>query len=370
MSLIYLDNNATTKVDDAVLQEMIEVYKLPINASATHQAGRKGYEIVENAKKKIKELLNASNYDIIFTGTATEATNTIFCGCDANKILRSGLEHAATYNCCPAGKEIIEVAALNNGLIDVEDIKNKLEQISDGNFLISVMLANSEIGTIQPISEIAKLAHQKGGLIHCDIVQAVGKIHVDLEELNVDFATISAHKLNGPQGVGALLVRKGLNIKPLIVGGGQENSKRAGTTNVAGIAGFGKACELAKGKPEKYQKVKELRDYLEKQLLEIAKDDIKIFGFESKRLPNTSYIALAYADGQAQLINFDLNNICVSAGSACSSGSTKASRVLKSIHTTPDFIDSAIRVSLGIENTKEEIDKFISVWSEFYERNK
>ena len=232
------------------------------------------------------------------------------------------------------------------------------------------MLANSEVGTIQPVAEIAKLTHQKGGLIHCDVVQAAGKIEVDLEKLNVDFATISAHKINGPQGVGALLVRKGINLKPLILGGGQENSKRAGTINTAGIAGFGKACEIAKEKPAKYKKIQELRDYLEQEIVKIAKDDIKIFGCDVKRLPNTSYLSLAYADAQAQLINFDLNNICVSAGSACSSGSSKASRVLKSIKATPDFIDSAVRVSLSTENTKEEIDKFISVWHEFYKRHK
>jgi len=370
MSLIYFDNNATTKVDDKVLEAMVEVYKLPINASATHQLGRKGYEIVENARKSIQELLNASNFDVIFTGTSTEATNTLFCGVESDKILRSGIEHAATYNCCPKGKEIIEIEALNTGLVDVEDIKNKLDNFSDSNFLISVMLANSEIGSIQPIAEIAKLTHQKGGLIHADVVQAAGKIEVDLEKLNVDFATISAHKLNGPQGIGALLVRKGINIKPLIFGGGQENSKRAGTTNAAGIAGFGKACELAKTKPEKYKKVKELRDYLEQEIIKIGQDDVKIFGLDVDRLPNTSYSSLAYADAQAQLINFDLNNICVSAGSACSSGSSKASRVLRAIKTTPDFINSAIRVSLSVDNTKEEIDKFITTWKEFYNRHK
>ena len=370
MSLIYLDNNATTKIDDAVLETMVSVYKDPINASSTHQLGRKGYEIVENGRKSIKNLLNADNYDVIFTGTATEANNLAITGSTANKILRCGLEHAATYNCQPQNKEIIEFEALNNGIIDVADLTKKLDTISDSNFLLSAMLANSEIGTIQPIEEISKLVHQRGGLIHCDIVQAAGKIDIDLEKLNVDFATISAHKLNGPQGIGALLIRKGLDLTPIIFGGSQEGSKRAGTTNTPGIAGFGKACELARKKPEKYLNVRELRDYLEEELAKIAPNDIKIFGQEVERLPNTSYISLAYADAQAQLINFDLNNICISAGSACSSGSNKSSRVLRSIKTTPDFLDSAIRVSLSIENTKEEIDKFLKIWSEFYNRHK
>lgn len=372
MSLIYFDNNATSPIADEVIEIMSQTQKSPINASSTHQLGRLGFEIIENAKNSIKKLLNANNYDIIFTGTATEATNMLFNGLEeVDNILFSAIEHAATFNCRPQHKEIIEFKALNSGIVDIDDIKTKLSSLKNNkNFLISTMLGNSEFGAIQPISEIAKLAHQNGGLIHSDIVQSVGKIEVDLEELNVDFATISAHKINGPQGIGALLIRKGLDIKPLIFGGGQENNKRAGTTNVAGIAGFGKACELALDKPKKYQKIKELRDYLEAEILKIAKNDVKIFAQEVERLPNTSYISLAYADAQAQLINFDLNNICVSAGSACSSGSTKASRVLKAINTTPDFIDSAIRVSLGLDNNKSEIDQFIKVWSEFYERHK
>ena len=153
-----------------------------------------------------------------------------------------------------------------------QEDEKKLNEIEDSNFLVSIMLANSECGTLQPVEKIAKLVHQKGGLIHCDIVQAVGKIEVDLEKLNVDFATISAHKLNGPQGVGALLARKGLEISPLIFGGGQEKSKRAGTTNVAGIAGFGEACKIAKTKPQKYKEVEKLRNYLEEEILK----DLKI----------------------------------------------------------------------------------------------
>lgn len=370
MQIIYFDNNATTKLDKEVLSKMNEIYQLPLNASSIHSLGQKGNEIVENARNSLKELLNANNYEVIFTGTSTEATNNAIQCCKADKILFSAIEHAATYNCRPNGKKIIEFNALQSGIVDIEDLAKKLDEIEDSNFLVSIMLANSECGAIQPVAEIAKLVHQKGGLIHCDIVQAVGKIEVDLEKLNVDFSTISAHKINGPQGVGALLVRKGLEISPLIFGGGQEKNKRAGTTNVAGIAGFGEACKLAKAKPQKYKEVEKLRDYLEATILEIAGKEVKIFGKEANRLPNTSYLALEYADSQAQVINFDVNGICVSGGSACSSGSTKASRVLKAMKATPNFIDSAIRVSLSIDNTKEEVEQFIKVWSEFYERHK
>ena len=231
------------------------------------------------------------------------------------------------------------------------------------------MLANNETGAIQPIAEIAKLVHQKGGLFHCDAVQGSGKIDVNFEELNVDFASISAHKIHGPQGVGALLVRKGLSISPLIYGGKQEKSKRGGTTNTAGIVGFGVACELSQEKIEKYKDVAKLRDFLESEIKKIAGNELKIFSSDIERLPGTSYTALQYADSQTQLIHFDLNGICISAGSACSSGSAAASRILKAMKVGPTFSSSAIRVSLSTETTKEEIEKFLQVWNEFYQKH-
>lgn len=368
--MIYFDYNATTKVSSQALAKMIEAYQFPMNNSSTHQLGRKANQIVEDARKELKNFLNAKNYEVIFTGSSTEATNTLMFGINANKILFSGLEHASVYSCRPEGKEIIEIEALENGLIDVVDLEKKLENLSDSNFLVSVMLANNETGAIQPIEQIAKLVHQKGGLFHCDIVQAAGKIEVDLEKLNVDFASVSAHKISGPQGVGALLYRKGLDVKPLIHGGKQEKSKRAGTTNVAGIAGFGEACKLAKTHISNYQKVKELRDSLEAEIKKIGGKEVRIFADQVERLPNTSYIALRYADSQTQLINLDLNGICVSSGPACSSGAAIASRVLKAMKITPDFSASAIRVSMSPENTQEEVNTFIKVWDEFYQRNK
>ena len=189
-----------------------------------------------------------------------------------------------------------------------------------------------------------------------------------MEKLNADFASVSAHKINGPQGVGALLVRKGLDVKPLIHGGKQEKSKRAGTTNVAGIAGFGEACKLVKGKIASYENVKKLRDFLESEIQKIAGENCQIFSTEVERLPNTSYIATRNADSQTQSINFDLHGICVSAGSACSSGAAAESRILRAMNVEPAFSTSAIRVSLGVENTKDEIEKFIKIWGEFYQK--
>lgn len=369
MQMIYLDYNSTTKLAPEALAKMNEVYQLPLNNSSSHQLGRKATKLVEDARQELKNLINAQNYEVIFTGSSTEATNMLMFGADVKKIIFCEFEHSSVYNCRPENKEIIEIKALKNGLIDIEDFKNKIANL-DGNFLASVMLANNETGAIQPIEEIAKLVHQKGGLIHCDIVQAAGKIVIDLEKLNVDFASISAHKISGPQGVGALLIRKGLEIKPLIHGGKQEKSKRAGTTNIAGISGFGEACKLAAKKISLYENVKNLRDFLESEIKKITNEDAMIFSQEIDRLPNTSYIATKNADSQTQLINFDLNGICVSAGPACSSGTLTASRILKAMGIEPAFSTSAIRVSLGIENTKDEIEKFIKVWSDFYKKIK
>lgn len=366
--MIFLDYNATTKVAPEVLAKMVEAYQLPLNNSSSHQLGRQATKLVEAAREEVKKLFNAQNYEVIFTGSSTEATNTVMFGTDVKKIIFCTIEHSSVYECRPAGKEIIEVEALENGSINVADLEKKLP--NDGNFLVSVMLANNETGAIQPVEEISKLVHQKGGLFHCDIVQAAGKITVDLEKINADFASVSAHKIQGPQGVGALLIRKGLDIKPLIYGGKQEKSKRAGTTNVAGISGFGEACKLASGKIDLYENVRKLRDDLEEKIKNIAGEDVKIFSTEIARLPNTSYIATKGREAKTQLINFDLNGICLSAGPACSSGTSTESRILKAMGIKPEFSTSAVRVSLSADTTADELEKFIKVWSEFYNRTK
>lgn len=366
--MIFLDHNATTKIAPEALEAMIEAYKFPLNNSSTHNFGRRAKKIVETAREELKKLLNAQNYEVIFTGSATEATNTVMFGVDVKRILYSGIEHASVYGCRPEDKEIIEINATQDGIIDLADLEKKLPD--DGSFLTSAMYANNETGAIQPIEEISKLTHQKGGLFHCDLVQVVGKIPLDLEKINADFVSVSAHKINGPQGVGALLVRKGLDVTPLIYGGKQEKSKRAGTTNTAGIAGFGAACKIATDKIAKYEEVRKLRDELEVKIKEIAGDDVMIISENVTRTPNTSYIALRGCDAQSQTINFDLNRICVSGGSACSSGTTSESRILKTMGISPEFIRGAIRVSLAPDNTPDEIQTFIEVWSEFYERNK
>jgi len=368
MQMIYLDYNSTTALADEVLKKMNEIYVLPLNASAVHAYGRKGGQIIELARKEVKNLVNGKNYEVIFTSSSTEATNTVFFGLDVETILFCAFEHSSVFNSRPKGVNIVEIEALDNGLINVVDLEKKLAALPNNKFLVSLMLANNESGAIQPVVEVAKMVHQKGGLIHCDIVQAAGKIPVDLELMNVDFASISAHKIKGPQGVGALFVRKGLDVNPLIHGGKQEKSKRAGTSNVAGIAGFGEACKLAKENLEKYNQVKILRDYIEESLKKIAGDKLMIFANSVARLPNTSFVALKNCDSQTQLIHFDINGICVSSGAACTSGTVSGSRVLKAMNVSPNFATSAIRISLSPDNTKEEVEKFIKVWEEFYRK--
>lgn len=368
MQVIYFDCNSTTKIAAEVLAKMNEIYALPFNASATHQMGRKAHGFIEEARGKVKKALGGENYEVIFTSGSSEANNTVLFGVDVSRILLCPIEHASVYNCRPKNKEVIELTALANGLVDIKDLEKKLEKIADKNFLVSVGLVNNESGAIQQVKEIARLVHQKGGLIHSDIVQGVGKIKVDLEDLNVDFASVSSHKIKGPQGVGALLMRKGLDVEPLIFGAKQEKSKRAGTYNVAGIVGFGVACDLIN--IEEYAKIAELRDYLEKLLKEIAGDDVRFFADGVARVANTSYIGLRGCDNQTQLINFDLNGICVSAGAACSSGTINESRVLKAMGVEKEFLNSAIRVSLGVENNRSEVERFVEVWGEFYGRNR
>jgi cysteine desulfurase len=365
--MIFFDNNATVKLSAQALEKMLEVYDLPLNSSSTHNFGRISNKFADEAREEIRNLLNAKNYEVIFTSGASESNNTILSGCDADELIFSTLEHPSAFKCRPENKKITEISILENGLINLDNLAQNLPQ--DSSFLTSLTIANNETGAIQPVTEAAKLTHQKGGLFHCDLSQGVGKINIDLEKINADFASISAHKFGGPQGVGAILMRKGLNLNPLIIGGGQEKSKRSGTLNIAGIAGFGAACALGKEKIAKYQEIKMLRDLLEIEIKKIAGEKVKIFADKIERLPNTSYFALENCDAQTQLINFDLNKICVSSGSACSSGSVGESQLLNEMKVEEKFLGNAIRVSLGTENNKDEIDEFLSVLKEFYLRN-
>lgn len=367
MSFINFDNNATTKLCPEALEVMSEAYQFSYNPSANHSLGRQAAMIVENARMNVSEALNANNYEIFFTGGGTEANNMALFSDKYEKILFAKIEHSSVYNVRPKNTEITEIPTDSNGVIDLEKFKDEISRTNTSNFLVSIMYANSEAGIIQPIKEIAKIVHQKGGLIHSDMVQACGKITVDLEDLNVDFATISAHKINGPQGVGALLARRGLDIEPIIYGGGQENGKRSGTLNVAGIAGLGHCITKIDEKVVKMSEIGKIRDYIEEEVTKIAGENVKFFGKGVDRVKNTSFFAIKNGDSQTQLIHFDLNKIMVSGGSACSSGSTKAPKILEAMNVTEDF-KGALRVSLSSENNFKEADLFIAAFKKYYEK--
>ncbi len=368
MPLIYFDHNSTTKPYSQAIYAFNQVATDPLNNLSIHQLGRKAENFVEGSRQEIGDFLKATNFEIIFTSSASEAANMAICGLEVKNIIISKIEHATLYNCRPSDKKIIEVGVNEDGVINLEELKLVIDQQLDGNFVVVTMLANNETGAIQPIKEIAKMTHQKGGLLLCDIVQAVGKIEVDLEDLNIDLAIISAHKIGGLQGVGALLARKGIEIKPLILGGGQEKNKRAGTVNVAGIAAFSKACKVRQENNHIKHKIIELRNYLENRIIDIAGDKVKIFSKKVARLPNTSFFATQNCPTQTQLIQFDLHNICLSGGTTCSSGSLKKSRVLQAMQVTNDFAQCAIRVSLGEDNNKDQVDQFIEVWQKIYKK--
>ncbi len=364
---IFFDNNATTKIDNQVLQAMQKAYSEPLNASSIHYFGRTATRITNQARQYVKNLVGGDNYQVIFTSGGTESNNLALFGFREYKVITSAIEHPAIYN--TASKKGAQIVKVNGDcLVDIVDLEQKIKNINDGNFIVSIMLANNETGSIQAINDISKITHQYGGLMHSDIVQAVGKINIDLEDLNIDMASISSHKLNGPQGVGALLVKKPLDIEPIMFGSSGESGKRPGTLNVAGAVGFGEACRLAVDKVYKYQELAKLRDYLEENLVKIAGQNVIIFSQNVKRLPNTCYFATIGLDNQTQLIDFDLNGIAISIGAACSSGSSKPSRILGVMGVSDEIAKNTIRISLGLENNKEHVDKFIEVWSNLYQK--
>jgi cysteine desulfurase len=366
---IFFDNNATTKLAPEVLTAMSKAYEQPLNPSSIHFYGRTATRLSNQAREYVKNLLGGKNYQVIFTSGGTESDNLALFGFSDHKIITSQIEHPAIF--APATQKNADFVKVDaNCVVDLADLEEKIKNIGSSHFIVSIMLANNETGALQNIKEIAKITHQYGGLMHSDIVQAVGKMDIDLEDLNLDMASISSHKLNGPQGMGALLVRNNLDISPILFGSSQEGGKRPGTLNTAGSVGLGEACKIAVGKISKYQELANLRDYLEAELQKIAGDDLVIFSKDVARLPNTSYIAMKGADSQTQLIDFDINGICISIGSACSSGSSKPSRILDAMGVDEDLAKNTIRVSLGPENTKEEADKFIAIWTNLYQKTR
>ncbi len=368
MKHIYFDNSATTRLDDEVLKEMMpyltEEYG---NASSIYKLGRNTRKAVETAREKIAKAINSEPDEIYFTSGGTESNNTAIRGIaynnkkKGNHIITSKIEHPAILETCKQlEKEGFEITYLNvdkNGIIDLEQLKNSIKETT---ILISIMFANNEIGTIQPIKEIGTIARENNIYFHTDSVQAVGSLKIDVKEMNIDSLSMSAHKFYGPKGIGVLYVKKGIIFQKFMNGGHQERNKRAGTENVPAIVGMGKAIEIAYRDLEEHTKqIKELRDYYINQV----KDKIpyiKINGDMEKRLPGNSNISFRFIEGEGLLLNLDLKGICASSGSACTSGSLNPSHVLLAIGLPHEIAHSSLRISIGKYNTKEEIDYLIN----------
>jgi cysteine desulfurase len=373
---VYLDYNATTPVDHAVLEAMLPYFAEHFgNASSIHSTGQRARSAVETARESVAALIGAKASEIVFTSGGTEADNlAIFGTVEASRkprkhVVTTTIEHHAVLNACQElerrGVEVSYVPVGGEGVVDPFDIRRALRPET---VLITVMHANNEIGTIQPIAEIGRIARESDVLFHSDAVQSAGKLALDVNRLGVDFLSLSAHKIYGPKGVGALYVRSGAPLEPQFRGGHHERDRRPGTENVPGIVGLGRAAELARRQlGEALESIGALRDRLEQALIEQV-PTVRVNGDPSRRVPNTTNLTFSGAGGEALLIALDLEGIACSTGAACSSGAVEPSHVLTAIGLTHDEARSSLRFSLGRPTTDEEIDQALRIIPAVIER--
>ena len=359
---VYLDYNATAPMRPEVIGAVTAALALGGNPSSVHGPGRLARRAVEDAREEVAALIGAAPEDIVFTSGGTESNALALFGAGRTRILASAVEHESVLRNAPC--ETIPVDA--NGFVDLAALAAMLDARPA---LVSVMLANNETGVIQPVAEAAEIAHRYGALFHCDAVQGAGKISVDVREIGADLLSLSAHKLGGPKGVGALYVAPHVTLKPLFDGGGQERRRRSGTENLSGIAGFGAAAKLAREHMGDYERLAGLRDALESQIRALAPRAV-IFGQDAPRLANTSLVSMPEVASETQVIAFDLEGIAVSAGSACSSGKVEPSRVLRAMGYEMGVASTAVRVSLGWESGEEDVNKFIEAWGRLFAARK
>jgi cysteine desulfurase len=362
MRRVYLDNNATTPALPEVLEAMRPYFGEHFgNASSIHHHGQETRAAVERARESVAALLGCRASEVVFTSGGTEADNLAALGLtrSGDHVITSTIEHHAVLNACKhlamkmTGCEVTYIPVDGRGLLDPADVKRA---IRPNTKLITIMFANNETGVVQPVAEIGKIAAEADVYFHTDAVQAAGKIPIDVNKIGCDLLTISSHKIHGPQGVGALYVRKGTQLEPMLYGGSHERSRRAGTENVPGIVGLGKAAELAIAGLERGddQKMAAARDHLERELLEIEATGLN--GEGAPRVPNTTNIYFDAIEGEALVIALDLKGLAVSTGAACSSGAIEPSHVLTAMGLRPDRAKASIRFSLGKQNTPEDID--------------
>ena len=359
---VYFDNNATTAVAPEVVEAMLPfLTKLYGNPSSIHRFGGQVMAHVDKAREQLAGLLGATPSEIIFTSCGTESDNAalrsaVFTQPKRKKIVISQIEHPAILNTAKdlerSGVAVAVIPVDEHGRLDMEKAK---EEIDENTALVSVMWANNEIGNIFPVRELAEMAHAKGALFHTDAVQAVGKVPINLAADGIDFLSLSGHKLHAPKGVGALYVRRGIRFHPFVIGGHQENGRRAGTENVASLVGLGAAAELAKANMEKENTfVRSLRDTLEQGVVATIKD-VRVNGDVANRLPNTTNISFEYIEGESILMLLDQFGICASSGSACTTGSLEPSHVLRAMNLPYTAAHGAIRFSFSRYNTMEEV---------------
>ncbi|WP_114104121.1 cysteine desulfurase family protein [Thalassospira profundimaris] len=356
---VYLDYNASAPLCTEARQAMIAAMDVAGNPSSVHASGRAARKIVDHARRTIAELVGGDSERIIFTSGGTEANNLALNGLEDVTVFTSAVEHPSVIEGRVDAKRI---PVDGNGVVDLDALEAMLKDASAAGqkVLVSVMLANNETGVIQPVAKVALLAREYGAKVHCDAIQALGRMPVDMGRLLVDMVSISAHKIGGPKGIGALAIAPGVMLVPQIRGGGQEKYRRGGTENVLGIAGFGAAAERAGAQMANMANVAALRDRLETELASEA-PELLIAGKGTERLVNTSCLILPGMPGETQVMALDLAGVAISSGSACSSGKVRESHVLKEMGVSD--AGSAIRVSLGLETTDEDVDTFIRVWS-------
>lgn len=364
--VIYVDNNATTKVAPEVFEAMLPYFKEDYgNPSSMHTFGGKVDRNIKEARTSVASLLGAAPEEIVFTSSGTESDNTaiwaaIQSNTDKKHIITSRVEHPAVKNLfeylSKNGYRVTFIPVDSKGRLDMDYL---YENLTDNTAIVTIMWANNESGVIFPIEKISQIVKERGAVFHTDAVQAVGKIPIDLNKIDVDMLSLSGHKLHGPKGVGALYVRKGTKFSPFLIGGHQESGRRGGTENVASIVGLGKASELAADyMEEENTRVKQLRNKLESEMLKQIPNTI-INGDRENRLPNTTNVSFEYVEGESILLMMDELGICASSGSACTSGSLEPSHVLRAMGVPFTAAHGSIRFSLSIYNTEEEIDFII-----------
>jgi cysteine desulfurase len=365
--MIYLDHNATTALEPAVLEEMLPYFREQFgNASSYYRLGREAKEVLEQSRKTVAALIGAQPAEVIFTSGGTESDNLAIRGIarslreKGNHIITSSIEHHAVLRTCEDlqndGFSVTYLPVDGSGTINPDDVKRR---IGKKTILISLMYVNNETGVIQPIEEVGKIAREAGIIFHTDAVQAAGKLPLNVELLNVDLVSITAHKIHGPKGIGALYVRRGTPLRPVMTGGHHEHNLRAGTENLPAIAGFAKALSLVSEQREtEVRSIALLRERLESQVLAQI-PDIQINGAGAPRVANTSNISFYSIDGESILLHLDLRGIYASTGSACTTGSPEPSHVLRAMGVPASIAQGSIRFSLGSDNTEQEIDTVV-----------